>query len=41
MLFVPSKRGISHSPDEFTEIEFLEKGILTLAEALYRLAYFD
>jgi allantoate deiminase len=41
MLLVPSKKGISHSPDEFTEIEFLEKGILTLAEALYKLSYFE
>lgn len=41
MLFVPSVKGISHSPDEFTEVEHLNKGILTLAEALYRLAYFE
>lgn len=39
MLFVPSVKGISHSPDEFTEQEFLGKGIKTLASALHKLAY--
>ncbi|MDF2451598.1 MAG: allantoate amidohydrolase [Bacteroidota bacterium] len=39
MFFVPSVKGISHSPEEFTEIEYLDKGIRVLATALYKLAY--
>ncbi len=39
LLFVPSKDGISHSPNEFTYTEDLEKGIEVLSELLYKLAY--
>lgn len=39
LFFVPSKRGISHSPQEFTSIEDLETGIGLLTELLYKLAY--
>ncbi|MCA0756531.1 allantoate deiminase [Paenibacillus sp. N4] len=39
MLFVPSRRGISHSPDEFTEPRELAVGVLVLTELLYRLGY--
>ena len=39
MIFVPSKNGISHNPDEFTEPSQLEKGAEILEEALYKLAY--
>lgn len=39
LIFVPSKKGISHSPKEFTSIEDLEMGIEVLKEMLYKLAY--
>jgi allantoate deiminase len=39
MLFVPSRDGRSHSPDEFTAIEDIVAGIAVLTEVLYRLAY--
>lgn len=39
LLFVPSRNGISHSPDEWTEPEELEKGIQLLMSKLYALAY--
>jgi len=39
MIFVPSRGGISHNPEEFTEPELLEKGAEVLEETLYRLAY--
>ncbi|HEY8597877.1 MAG TPA: Zn-dependent hydrolase [Thermomicrobiales bacterium] len=39
MLFVPSKDGRSHTPDEYTAPEELAAGIQVLAAALYRLAY--
>lgn len=39
MLFVPSRRGISHSPEEYTEPRFLAVGVLVLTELLYRLGY--
>jgi allantoate deiminase len=39
LLFVPSHRGISHSPDEYTKAEDLEKGIQLLIKILYELAY--
>ncbi|MEH7416779.1 allantoate deiminase [Neobacillus drentensis] len=39
LLFVPSRNGISHSPDEFTHGEDLEIGIDLLTEVLYKLAY--
>lgn len=41
MLFVPSKGGISHSPDEYTAPEYLETGTSILREMLYQLAYVD
>ena len=34
MLFVPSRKGISHSPDEFTDPELCELGARVLARAL-------
>ena len=34
MVFVPSRRGISHSPEEFTEPEHCELGARVLARAL-------
>lgn len=34
MLFVPSRKGISHSPEEFTEPEHCELGAQVLARAL-------
>ncbi|WP_338787478.1 allantoate deiminase [Metabacillus sp. FJAT-53654] len=39
LLFVPSHKGISHSPHEFTRTEDLEKGIRLLIKLLYELAY--
>lgn len=39
LLFVPSHKGISHSPKEFTSIDDLEIGIDLLTEMLYKLAY--
>jgi allantoate deiminase len=39
MLFVPSRGGISHSPDEYTSPEDLALGTAVLAELLYELAY--
>ena len=39
MIFVPSKGGISHNPQEFTEASQLEAGVGILEEVLYRLAY--
>ncbi|MDQ0226111.1 allantoate deiminase [Metabacillus niabensis] len=39
LLFVPSKNGVSHSPNEFTKTEDLEKGIQLLIKVLYKLAY--
>ncbi len=38
MLFVPSKNGISHSKDEWTEFEDIEKGTQVLVAALEELA---
>jgi acetylornithine deacetylase/succinyl-diaminopimelate desuccinylase-like protein len=38
MLFVPSRGGISHSPDEWTDDEDCELGARVLAAALRRLA---
>jgi hydantoinase/carbamoylase family amidase len=37
MLFVPSRSGISHSPEEFTDPEHCELGARVLARALERL----
>ncbi|MCL2163333.1 MAG: allantoate deiminase [Oscillospiraceae bacterium] len=39
MLFVPSKNGVSHSPQEFTEPKCLEMGVHVLSDVLYQLAY--
>lgn len=39
MIFVPSIRGISHNPAENTKVEDISKGIETLKETLYQLAY--
>ena len=39
MIFVPSVKGISHNPKEFTELEDLKQGIEALAAAIYKLAY--
>ena len=39
MLFVPSVKGISHNPAEYTEGEDLKAGIDMLGAALYNLAY--
>jgi len=39
LLFVPSRRGISHSPEEYTSPRELALGVLVLAELLYELAY--
>ncbi len=38
MIFVPSKDGISHRPDEFTTTEELRKGVVVLARTLADLA---
>ncbi|PLS08514.1 allantoate deiminase [Neobacillus cucumis] len=39
LLFVPSQKGISHSPCELTSLKDLEAGIDLLTEFLYKLAY--
>ena len=39
MIFVRSRGGISHSPDEYTSSQDAAAGIEVLARALYRLAY--
>lgn len=39
MVFVQSRRGRSHTPEEFTSIEHAALGIEVLAGAMYRLAY--
>lgn len=39
LIFVPSRGGISHSPEEFTEPEQLADGVLLLIDLLYTLAY--
>ena len=38
MIFVPSKDGISHSPDEWTDFEDIAKGVDVLADTLFKLA---
>jgi hydantoinase/carbamoylase family amidase len=38
MMFIPSARGIAHTPEEYTSIEDVMAGTELLAEALYRLA---
>lgn len=39
LLFVPSHKGISHSPDEYTSPEDLAAGVQALIRTLYMLAY--
>ncbi len=39
MLFVPSRHGYSHRPDEYTPIESVMDGVHVLSGALERLAY--
>ncbi|MCD9023327.1 allantoate deiminase [Cohnella silvisoli] len=39
MIFVPSKAGISHSPDEYSSPEQLSDGVSVLASLLYEMAY--
>ncbi|MDP8923161.1 MAG: Zn-dependent hydrolase [Chloroflexota bacterium] len=39
MLFVPSRYGRSHTPDEFTSVEQIVPGVRGIAGALHRLAY--
>lgn len=39
MLFVPSRRGISHSPHEYTDPKDLARGVQVLIRTLYHLAY--
>lgn len=38
MIFVPSKDGISHRPDEYTSTEEMQQGVMVLAATLARLA---
>ncbi|BDH60239.1 allantoate amidohydrolase [Lysinibacillus sp. PLM2] len=39
LIFIPSRHGISHSPLEFSEDKYLEKGIEVMMDTLYHLAY--
>lgn len=39
MIFVPSRAGISHSPEEYTSPEQLVAGLEVLTAMLYELAY--
>ena len=39
LLFVPSSKGISHSPEEYTDWQALENGVEILKKQLYTLAY--
>jgi allantoate deiminase len=39
MIFVQSKDGRSHTPEEFTSTEHATLGTEVLAEGLHRLAY--
>jgi ureidoglycolate amidohydrolase len=38
MLFIPSRGGVSHRPDEYSSPEAIAQGTLVLAETLARLA---
>ncbi len=38
MIFLPSREGIGHNPDEWTELEDIETGLRLLAETLVRLS---
>ena len=39
MLFVPSRGGKSHTPEEYTPVEQVVPGVQALAGTLHRLAY--
>lgn len=39
MIFVPSRSGISHSPDEYSSPKALGDGLAVLTKLLYKLAY--
>jgi acetylornithine deacetylase/succinyl-diaminopimelate desuccinylase-like protein len=39
MLFMPSRAGVSHRPDEHTDIDDIGAGIEVLARALMTIAY--
>ena len=39
MIFIPSKGGVSHRPDEYSSPEEIEKGVMTLALTLKNLAH--
>jgi allantoate deiminase len=39
MLFVPSEKGISHNPGEYTAPADLAEGVQALISTLYELAY--
>ncbi|MNI70731.1 Allantoate amidohydrolase [compost metagenome] len=39
MIFVPSRAGISHSPEEYSSPEELAAGLNVLTALLYKLAY--
>ncbi|MEK8127608.1 Zn-dependent hydrolase [Paenibacillus filicis] len=39
LVFVPSRGGVSHSPDEYTSAEELAAGVSVLTDLLYGLAY--
>lgn len=41
MVFVPSKDGISHSPDEWTDFEDVARGAEVLAHAMYQAGNLD
>lgn len=41
MIFVPSEKGISHNPAEFTDPGSIEKGLELLKRAVYKTAYGD
>ena len=38
MIFIPSKGGVSHRPDEYSSPEEIEKGVMTLALTLKKIA---
>ncbi|MCR3956883.1 MAG: allantoate deiminase [Gudongella sp.] len=39
LIFVPSHKGISHNPEEYTDLRDLVEGVKILIETLYNLAY--
>lgn len=39
LIFVPSHKGISHNPEEYTDLRDLAEGVKVLIETLYKLAY--